>query len=88
MKKIKVGVFGAGRGMDIAHYFMMLGCEIVALCERDKERSDKVLKKLPETATVYRDFDEFIECCSRQTHMILRNYENGTGNGVKLAFLT
>ena len=34
------------------------------------------------------DFDEFIECCSRQTHMILRNYENGTGNGVKLAFLT
>ena len=22
------------------------------------------------------DFDEFIECCSRQTHMILRNYEN------------
>ena len=34
------------------------------------------------------DFDEFIECSSRQTHMILRNYENGTGNGVKLTFLT
>lgn len=61
MKKIKVGVFGAGRGMDIAAYFMMQGCELVALCERDKERSDKVLSKLPETAVVYDNFDEFIK---------------------------
>ena len=60
MKKIKVGVFGAGRGMDIAMYFMMQDCEVVALCERDKERAEKVLKKLPETAKIYDNFDEFI----------------------------
>ena len=38
MKKLRIGVFGAGRGADIAGNFMMLGCEIVAICDFHKER--------------------------------------------------
>lgn len=33
MEKIRVGVFGAGRGMTLAENFMLLNCEIVALCD-------------------------------------------------------
>ena len=61
MKKIKIGVFGARRGMDIATYFMMQDCEVVALCERRKDVAQNAMKKLPSTAVLYEDFDEFIK---------------------------
>ena len=38
MKKIKIGVFGAGRGIDIAENFMYQDCEIVALCDFNEKR--------------------------------------------------
>ena len=38
MKKYKIGVFGVGRGMDLASNFMLLNCEIVAICDCDKEK--------------------------------------------------
>ncbi len=31
MKKIKIGIFGVGRGFNIAKNFMLLDCEIVAI---------------------------------------------------------
>ena len=37
MNKLKIGAFGAGRGMDLATNFMLLGCDIVALCDARKE---------------------------------------------------
>ncbi len=60
MKKLKVGVFGAGRGADIAGNFMMLGCEIVAVCDFHKERREDAAKRLGGIAQ-YEDFDSFIE---------------------------
>ena len=38
MNKIKVGIFGTGRGFDVAHNFMMLNCDIVAICDFHEER--------------------------------------------------
>ena len=61
MKKIKIGVFGAGRGIEIAKNFMLLGCDIVALCDFHKERREAGAKKIPDTAVIYEDFDSFIE---------------------------
>ena len=61
MKKLKVGVFGVGRGMDIAKNFMMLNCEIVAICDNNKERMETALKSLDKSVAVYDNFDEFIE---------------------------
>ena len=60
MKKLRVGVFGAGRGADIAGNFMMLGCEIVAICDFHKERREDAAKRLGGIAQ-YEDFDSFIE---------------------------
>ena len=61
MKKIKIGVFGAGRGVSVAQNFMLLGCEIVALCECRKERMAQGVKGLPASTATYEGFDSFLE---------------------------
>ena len=72
MKKIRVGIFGAGRGMDLAKNLMMLDCDIVAICDSYEERREKALKIVGNTATVYEDFDSFIE--HDMDAVILANY--------------
>ena len=61
MNKIKVGIFGAGRGMDLARNFMLLGCDVVAICDHHTERREKAVKSLDHAVAVYDNFDEFIE---------------------------
>ncbi len=61
MKKFKIGVFGAGRGIDIAANFANLGCEIIALCENNPRRVVSGLEKLGFDVPVYENFDDFIK---------------------------
>ena len=61
MEKIRVGVFGAGRGSALAKNFMMLNAEIVALCDNHKERREAAMKIFGDGVTAYESFDEFIE---------------------------
>ena len=61
MGKLKVGVFGVGRGIDIAQNFKLLNCEIVAMCDERKDRMDEAIKKMNDsTIAIYDNFDEFI----------------------------
>ena len=44
MGKIKIGIFGAGRGIDIAKNLMLIeDCEIVALCDFIEKRRNEGL---------------------------------------------
>lgn len=61
MKKLKIGVFGAGRGADLAQNFMMLGCDIVALCDYNPDRVAEGQKLVGTSVSVYDDFDAFIQ---------------------------
>ncbi len=61
MERIKVGVFGGNRGVDIAKNFMMLNCDIVALCDKRPDRLEWATKNLGEDVALYDDFDKFIE---------------------------
>jgi len=61
MKKLRVGVFGAGRGMSLAESFMLLDAEIVAVCDNHKERREAAMAKLDRSVVAYEKFDEFIE---------------------------
>lgn len=61
MKKIRIGIFGAVRGMHYAKHFMLLDCDIAAICDKRAEAMDAAKAKLGNTATYYTDFDEFIE---------------------------
>ncbi len=72
MKKYKIGVFGAGRGVDIAKNFLLLGCEIVALCEHNSKRADTGLKNLGLEVPVFKKFDDFIE--QEMDAVIVANY--------------
>ena len=73
MKPIKLGVFGAGRGADIAKRFQLQNCEVVALCEARRDRVEAGLAKLNDpSVTVYENFDEFIN--HDMDAVILANY--------------
>ena len=61
MSKIKIGIFGAGRGCNIAENFKQLDCELVALCECDSERAKKGLADAGLDLPIFESFDEFIE---------------------------
>ena len=61
MKRLKIGVFGTGRGSDIAKNFMAQNCDIVAVCDFNDRRRAHGIKKLGISVTEYKDFDSFIE---------------------------
>ena len=61
MEKIRIGVFGAGRGYDLAKQFLLLDAEIVALCDNHKGRREAAMKKLDPSVVAYENFDEFID---------------------------
>ena len=64
MKRFKIGVFGAGRGADIAVNFLKLDCDIVAVCEVNPEHGAAAARWLGGdrgTAKAFTDFDEFIK---------------------------
>lgn len=62
MKKIKVGFLGGGiRAEYLAKDFLLLNCDVVAVCETRKERHEVFKKLLGEDVAVYENFDEFIE---------------------------
>ncbi len=60
MEKIRLGVFGLGRGRSLFSSMLAAGAEIVAVCEKDEKRIEEAKKASPDIA-VYRNFDEFIE---------------------------
>ena len=70
MKTVKVGIFGAGRGVDLAKAFMLADAEIVAVC--DNRRLDRAKAKLGDGVALYEDFDKFIE--HDMDAMIVANY--------------
>lgn len=75
MDKIRIGIFGAGRGIDLAENLMQLdGCEVVALCDFNEKRRKAGLDRLGEDAdiAVYDNFDDFIE--HGMDAVVLANY--------------
>lgn len=61
MKRIRIGIFGTGRGEDIAENIMLAGGEVVALCDFHEGRLNAMAKKMGASVAVYQDFDEFIK---------------------------
>ena len=61
MKIIKMGVFGLGRGNDLIKDVLGNNGEIVALCDFNEKKMCDINKNLGGTATMYTDFDKFIE---------------------------
>ncbi len=60
MEKLRIGVFGAGRGAGLARNFAQQGCEITALCDFNKARLEKAAEALGSGVALYEDFDSFL----------------------------
>lgn len=62
-KKIKIGIFGLGRGGSFLKIIRMNGGEIVALCDKNPKTLQKAIDELGDSANPvgYSDFDSFIE---------------------------
>ncbi len=75
MANLKIGIFGAGvRGLYVARDFMLLNCDIVAVCDFRKERLEVAKKELGDSVLLYDDFDSFIE--HSMDAVVLANYFN------------
>ncbi len=62
MKKIRIGIFGAGvRGLTLAANLMLLNCDIVAFCEMRPDQREVAKQQLGADVAAYECFDEFIE---------------------------
>ncbi|MBO5421911.1 MAG: Gfo/Idh/MocA family oxidoreductase [Clostridia bacterium] len=72
MKKIRIGILGAGRGIDIAENLLLLDCEIAALCDFNKDRLYIGRDRLGIDVPVFESFDEFIE--QELDAVVLANY--------------
>lgn len=72
MNKLRISIFGAGRGLDIAENMRLLGCEITALCDFNEARLKKGAERLGGDIALYSDFDAFIE--HETDAVVLANY--------------
>ena len=61
MANLKIGIFGVGRGVDLARDFLNNGCDIVALCDTRREKMEEAAQRLGGDVAIYENFDEFIE---------------------------
>ena len=60
MGKIRIGIFGLGRGENLIDSLKVNGGEIVAVCEQSEKKIAECKEKIGDAA-VYTDFDKFIE---------------------------
>ena len=75
MKKIKIGIFGLGRGMSFAKSIMLCNGDIVAICDKQEKKIAEAKKQLGEDVTCYSDFDSFIQHEGMEA-VLLANYFN------------
>lgn len=71
MKKIKLGLFGYRRGLDLAKTFTLAGADIVAICDAHDDRQARAAEAFS-SAKIYKSFDEFIK--HPMDGVILANY--------------
>ena len=74
-KKIRVGVFGAGRGRTMMNYCRAAGtAELVAVCDQYTDMLDRIKNDFGDTVALYTSFDEFLR--HDMDLVVLANYAN------------
>ena len=74
-KKIRLGVFGLGRGLSYAAQVKVLdNVEIVAMCDKRSETFERAAKMGTEKTKFFTDFEEFIKV--KMDACVLTNYFN------------
>ena len=61
MRTIKLGIFGAKRGVELGKCAMLAGAEIVAVCDMSEKLLKKAKERLTADVSTYTEFERFIE---------------------------
>ena len=61
MSKLKIGVFGVRRGYDYIRALLLLGCDVVAICDNRESQRKEMVRVLGKGVTAYESFEDFIE---------------------------
>lgn len=72
-KTIKIGIFGGYRGGNYYKNLMANNAEIVAVCDKNKEYTQKAKDALGAEVAIYSDFDHFIQHEGLEA-VVLSNY--------------
>ena len=72
MEKLRIGVFGAGRGRSIAQNFELLNAKVVAVCDFNPKAREGAVEAFGPDVAVYDDFDTFLD--HGMDAVILANY--------------
>ena len=58
--KIRVGIFGAGRGESFAAMAKLTDAEVTAVCDKDRSKAEGLISRQCPGAAYYADFSDFI----------------------------
>lgn len=70
--KIRIGIFGLGRGGGLVEAILMNDGKIVAICDKDKAKCDQYAQRLGDETAVSQDFDTFLK--TPMDAVLLANY--------------
>ena len=71
MEKIRIGIFGLGRGGSFYESITACGGVVAALCDKDEKKLNEAKEHCPE-AECFTDFEKFIDC--PMDAVLLANY--------------
>jgi len=74
MKPIRMGIFGANRGLDYADSILLNNADIVAVCDKNEHWLNRARERFGDKASYYTDFEEFFK--HDLDAVLLANYFN------------
>ena len=82
MKKVKIGVFGLGRGFSHLESILQNNGDVVAVCDMSDDKLKKAQEKLGDVA-LYRDFDSFLDHPGLEAVLLCNFFHEHTAFAIK-----
>ena len=83
MEKIRMGIFGLGRGSSFYDNILSNDGEIVAVCDMSEEKLDEAKNILGNGVALYKSFDDFIEHKGMQAVFLCNYFHEHTPYAIK-----
>ena len=83
MEKIRMGIFGLGRGSSFYDNILSNDGEIVAVCDMSEEKLDEAKNILGSGVALYKSFDDFIEHKGMQAVFLCNYFHEHTPYAIK-----
>lgn len=83
MRKVKIGIFGLGRGASFYDNIILNDGEIVAVCDMSEDKLNEAKVHLGENLPVYKDFESFINHPGMESVFLCNYFHEHTPYAIK-----